>query len=250
MKNLLLLITLLLATQMLSAQCFPDRHNSSWFDGWLSCATSDNPNPERGQSHWILYNLQHNYQLGQMHVWNTNAEDYLGDGIKDLVIDISLDGVTWTEVGVFQFEQADGSSTYEGFAGPDLDGIEAKYLLITALSNWGGFCYGFSEVRIEVLGVTTGVSETSIANNCLSVNIFPNPVSDRSKASIKANCSSSEINYAVQDITGRTLYSGALQPLGNEVELNLNFADLTAGSYILHLQQDGIKVKQKLIRID
>ncbi len=206
-------MTIILTAQSLSSQCFPDRHNSTWFDGWLSCSTSSSPNPTRGDSHWILYNLQHNYQLGQMHVWNTNAEDYLADGIKDLVIDVSLDGINWTEVGVFQFEQANGSSTYEGFSGPDLDGIEAKYLLITALSNWGGWCYGFSEVKIEVLGVTTDIEE-SIARNCLSVDIYPNPISDRSKARIQANCSSSAINYSVQDVTGRTLFAGTIQHLG------------------------------------
>lgn len=250
MKKLYLLISIILIAQSLSSQCFPDRHNSTWFDGWLSCSTSSSPNPARGESHWILYNLQHNYQLGQMQVWNTNAEDYLADGIKDLVIDVSLDGISWTEVGVFQFEQASGSSTYEGFPGPDLDGIEAKYLLITALSNWGGWCYGFSEVKIEVLGVTTDVTEESIARNCLSVDIYPNPVSDLSKARIQANCSSSAINYSVQDVTGRTLFAGTIQHPDKQTELDLNFTEMNAGSYLLNLEQNGIKVIEKLIRID
>ena len=90
MKKLLILITFILFVNTnLQSQCFPDRHNSNWFDGWISCATSNNPNTSRGNTHWLLYDLNHKYKLGQMHVWNSNAINHLNDGVKNVVIDIS-----------------------------------------------------------------------------------------------------------------------------------------------------------------
>ena len=101
MQKLLLIaifITFTISAGML-AQCFLDRHNTTWYDGWISCTTSMNPNSCAGESHWILYNLNYPYELFQMHIWNTNAPDYLADGMQDIVIDISNDGLNWSEVG-------------------------------------------------------------------------------------------------------------------------------------------------------
>jgi len=231
------------------AQCYPDRHNTSWFDGWISCAAKPNPNPVRGESHWIMYEMNHVYQLGQMHIWNTNVPDYLNYGIENAVIDVSYDGVNWTEVGQFTFQQADGTSTYEGFEGPDLEGYEGRYLLITGLSNYGGFCYGLSEIRVDVLGIT-GTSNEVAKDDCLSVDVFPNPIASFSKAHIYANCSSNEIQYFIQDLTGRTLLSGTKRLSNNEAILDLNLQELVSGSYILNLEQNGKVIRTNLIKIN
>ncbi|MEM9822582.1 MAG: hypothetical protein AAF985_15985, partial [Bacteroidota bacterium] len=91
------------------AQCFLDRHNTTWYDGWISCTTSMNPNAVRGDSHWILYNLNASQELFQMHIWNLNSPAYLADGMQTIAIDISNDGVNWSEVGEFQLPMADGT---------------------------------------------------------------------------------------------------------------------------------------------
>ena len=46
--------------------------------------------------------------------------------------------------------QASGASIYEGEEGPDFDGAKARYVLITPLSNFGGDCFGFSELKIQI----------------------------------------------------------------------------------------------------
>ena len=68
-----------------------------------------------------------------------------------MVVDYSLDGTTWTQLGgIFQWQQATGSLGYEGFAGPNFNGVSARYILITALNNWdNGLCSGFSKITIN-----------------------------------------------------------------------------------------------------
>lgn len=228
-------------------QCFPDRHNTTWYDGWVSCEIAVNPNPDREASHWILYNLGYTYHLGQMHVWNTNALDYLEDGIQTAIIDISVDGINWTEVGEFEFEQAPGVTTYEGIEGPDLSGYEAKYLLITAKSNWGGQCYGLSEIRVDVHGITN--TPTVSTNECLEISVFPNPAVDQTDVSIVAGCSSAPMKYTLIDITGRLLGSGELNENGNVYNIDLDLSNYQAGTYFLNVEQNGNTVREKIVKI-
>lgn len=246
-----LILVLILVSWMhldIDAQCYPDRHNTTWYDGWISCESSMNPNPERGASHWILYNLGYTYQLGQMHVWNTNAVDYLADGIQTAVIDVSVDGINWIEVGEFEFEQASGKSIYEGFEGPDLSGYEAKFLLITALANWGGECYGLSEIKVDVHGVTEA-PEVSFSNDCLQVKAFPNPAFDKSEVSIIATCDSGEIRYSLMDVTGRMVSEGRLEGSAEAQQLPLDLSALQAGSYFLTVEQNGLRSRDKIVKI-
>lgn len=49
----------------------------------------------------------------------------------------------------FEFAQATGDPFYEGSAGPDFAGAQARYLIISPLTNYGtDSCYGFGEIRI------------------------------------------------------------------------------------------------------
>ena len=250
MKKIILIpIFLAFICANISAQCYLDRHNTAWLDGWISCSTSMNPNPARGESHWILYNLNYPYELFQMHIWNMNAPDYLTDGMQDIAIDISNDGVTWTEVGEFQLPMADGTSIYEGLELYDFGGINAQYVLITGLTNHGGSCFGLSEIRIDVTNIIVNTDEP-IQEACLSARIFPNPINEASKAIITSDCSNAPISYAIQDISGRTIKSGELILASNEVELDLSTLPIFAGSYVLSLQQGDVVRKLKIVKVE
>ena len=136
---------------LLNAQCNKEGHSTNEKDSWLSCQISPNPNTTRGDSHWLQYDLGYIYQLGTTTFWNYNAATLTGRGFKQIAIDYSLDGEVWTTAGTFQLPEAEGDAGYEGMLGLDLTGITARYVLITALSNWnGGACAGLSEVRLEV----------------------------------------------------------------------------------------------------
>ena len=131
------------------------RHNTSYNDAWISCSTLPNPNTDRGEGHWIMYDLRNQYDLFQFTFWNLNDPRRLDEGIQDLVVDISNNANDWSEVGNFTLPRSDGSSFYSGINAIDLNGITARYVLITATSNYGGACYGLSEVKF-------GVSEPSL----------------------------------------------------------------------------------------
>lgn len=210
-----------------------------------------NPNTVRGESHWILYNLNDPYELYQMHLWNLNAPEYLTAGMQEIAIDISNDGSTWTEVGQFQVPIADGTSTYEGLELHDFEGVTAQYVLITGLSNHGGSCFGLSEIRIDVTDGTiiTNVEEQPL-NDCLSATIFPNPIKETSRAIISSNCSNEPITYSIQDISGRTITSGKIDLVANEVELDLSTLQLVSGSYVLSLQQQDLVRRFKIVKVD
>lgn len=154
MKYIISLVIILSGIGILSGQCYPDRHNTTWFHAWTSCDLADNPNSSRGKSHWILYDFGHIYKLENMHVWNLNDPSNLKDGLKNVVIDYSLDGNTWNEYGSTEFQIATGKSIYEGEDLLNFNGLTTRYLLITAIDNWGGECYGFSELRIGVAPIT------------------------------------------------------------------------------------------------
>jgi len=69
-------------------------------------------------------------------VWNhnTQTETILGFGIKEALIETSLDGNSWTELKTVELPQATGSADETG-VDVALDDVVAKYVRITALSN-------------------------------------------------------------------------------------------------------------------
>lgn len=148
------------------AQCYPDRHNTNWFDGWISCETAPNPNDAYGDSHWILYDFKESYELGQVHVWNTNDPSNLDYGMQEVSIDYSVDGMEWIHMGNFFFDIGTGKSIYEGFEGPDFEGAVARYVLLTGLSNYGGACYGLSELRFAVQEFTVQTTDPKFLVDC------------------------------------------------------------------------------------
>jgi hypothetical protein len=186
-----------------------------------------------------------------MHLWNTNAPDYLTDGMQSIVVDISNDGVNWSEVGEFQIPMADGTSTYEGLDLYDFGGSSAQYVLITGLTNHGGTCFGLSEIRIDVADAVVVVADNEPEKpGCLSARIFPNPVDETSKAVISNICSPDPIYYSIQDISGKILKSGKIAPNSNEVELDIGSFPIPAGTYILSLQQLDLSRRFKMIKVD
>jgi len=145
-----MILTFLISMPILIyGQCDIDNHNTSKSTGWKSCETAQNPNAIHGNGHWIMYDFTWEYMLEQMHIWNHNHPESLSEGIKDIIVDVSTDGVNWTQAATMTVPLASGSSSYIGVDGPMLN-TRARYVLITALSNHGGNCMAMSELRIGV----------------------------------------------------------------------------------------------------
>ncbi len=149
--DILTIILGLFVVQNMAAQCLTDGHSNVGGDAWISCQTSPNPNAVRGSSHWIHYDFGAPYFLGDTQIWNGNEIGETDRGIKDVVIDYSMDGTTWTELGTFQFDQAPGTNDYLGFTGSNFNGITAQYVLLTVLTTWGdNYCASLAEIKFNI----------------------------------------------------------------------------------------------------
>lgn len=234
--------------QLANAQCYPDRHSTSWYDGWVSCDTSDNPNNTYGESHWIMYDLGYDYILNETKLWNANEPSQLNNGIQNYTIDHSLDGATWTNLGTFTMTQANGLSTYEGEDGPDFNNAKARFILITPTSNYGGSCYGFSEAKFNI----TDPFEVIDENDGFNASVYPNPFINNVNLRIVSLFEDKPISYTLHDILGRTITQNVLQmtPSIDTYEINLNGSTLAIGIYILNIKQGGKQRSFKLIKED
>jgi Concanavalin A-like lectin/glucanases superfamily/F5/8 type C domain len=129
-----------------------DLHSDDSKAMWLSSIAGPQPT-------WIQYEFDRVYKLNEMRVWNYNSsvEPVVGFGIKEATVEYSLDGANWTTLGTtHQFAQAPGAPGYASNTSIDLGGVAAKYVKITANSNWGGILnqYGLSEVRFFYIPVS------------------------------------------------------------------------------------------------
>jgi len=129
---------------------YTDQHSNTPNNSWISCVPSQSPNPARGESHWVSFDFGNVFQLNNINLWNYNVFGSTAMGFKDVVIDYSIDGVNWIEAGAFQVPQASGTNDYAGLMSSALNGVGARYVLITALSNWGNIsCAGLSEISFD-----------------------------------------------------------------------------------------------------
>ncbi len=121
-----------------------DQHSTDLAAMWLS--SGDGPQPS-----WIQYEFDRAYKLYEMWVWNSNMaiELIAGLGMKEVTIEYSTDANDWMVLtGVPEFNQATGLDDYEHNTTVPFEGATAKYVKITANSNWGSMPqYGLSEVR-------------------------------------------------------------------------------------------------------
>ncbi|MCF7975492.1 MAG: discoidin domain-containing protein [Phycisphaerae bacterium] len=126
-------------------------HSTESGDIWLSAMPDLNP--------WLRVEFDDVQKLDKMLIWNANSasEAFVGWGIKDVNIETSVDGVDWTSLAAepIQVSQAPGLPTYSEPQVIDLDLVQAKYVRINILNNWGGVVvqYGVSEVQFYGLPV-------------------------------------------------------------------------------------------------
>ncbi len=119
-----------------------DAHSTDGKQMWLSMGVLSN---------WIQFEFDKAYKLHELWVWNSNQilENVIGFGAKDVTVEYSTDGSTWTLLtGVPVFARASGSPGYVHDTVVSLGGVVAKYVKLTINSTWGGVPQaGLSEVR-------------------------------------------------------------------------------------------------------
>ena len=131
-----------------------DQHSTELKDMWLSAGTQPN---------WIQFAFDKAYKLSEMRVWNSNQviEAFIGFGAKNVQVEYSLDGSTWTQLqDVPQFAQGAGSATYTANTTVNLGGVSAQYVKLTILSPWGVVPQaGLSEVRFFYVPVQARIPQ-------------------------------------------------------------------------------------------
>ncbi len=120
-------------------------------DGGHSIQLSDMWQTTRvvGEAVWISYAFDMPYELSEMWVWNSNTDQEYraGIGLKDVTIETSLDGETWSTLGDFVFEQGTSAPNYMANTIIDFGGLVAQYVRLNVNSGYGIFpFYGLSEV--------------------------------------------------------------------------------------------------------
>jgi hypothetical protein len=149
MKFILFVILLLGLSSSLISQCVDN--GNQWAKSWTSCQSAPNPNPLRGDSHWILYEFAESHFIDSSHIWNANRNGESGSGIQNIVVDYSTDGSTWTELGAYTIPRAPETATYQGIAGPDFGSTFIEKILITVVSTHeSGPCASIGEMLFAV----------------------------------------------------------------------------------------------------
>ncbi len=144
-------------------------HTDESADMWQSGA-------EEPGAAWIQYEFDKPYKLEQMFVWNYNGSSILTNyGLKEAKVEYSLDSESWMQLeNVPEFTQAPGGDGYAHDITVPFEGVAAKYVKITAISNWGGGVglfnkYGLAEVAFMYIPVSA--REPSPANNVRNIAI-------------------------------------------------------------------------------
>jgi hypothetical protein len=121
-------------------------HDGTYTNMWMTDQTL--------QSATLLFDLGAAYELGGINIWNYNADFGMGYSLarsaKDFTVEISLDGVSFTELLADTLDKGTGLPlAAESFA---LDG-EARYVRLNLLNNYGDqwTAVGLSEVNFTAV---------------------------------------------------------------------------------------------------
>jgi len=141
---------------------------------WLSDLTGVQPT-------WIKYEFDKVYKLNEMWVWNYNdsLEPMIGFGFKDVSIEYSVNGIDYQTLDTaHEFAQAPGQTNYAHNTIIDLGGVPAKYVKLTANSNWGGILdqYGLSEVRFFYISVYAREPDPDSGATDISIGTIDKPI--------------------------------------------------------------------------
>ncbi|MFC1604365.1 discoidin domain-containing protein [Planctomycetota bacterium] len=144
--------------------------NDSIGNMWLS--SQDGPQPT-----WIEFEFERAHKLHEMWVWNSNdsLESRIGLGFKDVTIEYSADGIDYTTLGTtHEFTRALGEPDYAHDTTIGFGGVAAKYVRLTANSNWEGIFdeSGLSEVRFFYIPVHARQPEPESGTTEVDLDLF------------------------------------------------------------------------------
>jgi len=135
---------------------------------WMSA--SGDPSPS------LTFEFDDVRKLDTLLIWNSNhsSEAVIGWGIKDVDIQVSVDGTDWTALpDVGPITQGSGFAPSQAQA-IDLGLTVAKFVKINILSNWGGLLPQYGVAEVQFYALPTQAREPVPASG--STGIHPNTV--------------------------------------------------------------------------
>ena len=120
----------------------------------------------------VQYEFDQTYKLDEMLIWNYNVqfEPVLGFGVKEVTVEYSADGETWTALGDVELAQATATEGYVANNVLDFGGAAVKYVKLTVNSNFSGLPqFGLSEVRFMYIPATARQPEPAVGATDVSV---------------------------------------------------------------------------------
>lgn len=240
-RLLLLSISFLFSSSViLVGQCYPDRHSTALSDGWVSCTITQNPNPDRTYSHWIMYDLGTVESIEGMKIWNGNLPEFPDIGIERFALDYSIDGTNWISLGEYDIPNHTPDTYYQGDDIEDIPAFEAQQVLITAINIKGGTCTGLAEVRFYRGGTTTNTVELETYD----VEVFPNPTADVMYVNIEDKNFSTSY-YEIIDLKGRIID----RVFTSDKVIRLNLKGYASGQYVIKVIGAGDQVITEQIQV-
>lgn len=200
---------------------------------WLSCTTATNPNTARaGYTKWIKYDFGAQYKFQGSRVWNYNVAGLTNRGFKIVAVDYSTNGTTWTSLGTsYSWPQASGAVDYAGFAGPNFNNIKARYILISAIQDWGGgSCTGFSKITFDASLCEPEGTACDDGDPLTKLDKFD---ANCNCAGVKINCATDTLNLGKLAITDSLFQAKRLINSQNPVALNHNVSFVAGNSIVL-----------------
>ncbi|MCR9065108.1 MAG: PA14 domain-containing protein [Cytophagales bacterium] len=212
---------------------------------WVSCgSTGPNPNPARSSStHWIKYDFQNQYKLQNSRIWNYNVLGQTNKGFRTVKVDYSIDGINWTALGgTYNWPMAPGTSDYAGFAGPNFSNIKARYILISAVSNWGSTsCSGFSKITFDAIHCDDKDTPCDDGDPLTSYDKFDDNCNCRG---VDINCASDTLLLAKSTLIDDA-FSAKMRIQSESLVPNTENISFTAGNSIVLLP--GFEVKRDAV---
>ena len=213
---------------------------------WESCNNAPNPNTARAANQrWIRYDFNEPYLINGTRIWNYNVAGETDKGFKNVMIDYSLDGTTWTAISAsaYTWNQASGLSDYAGFLGPNFGGQKIRYLLISAIDNYGDpACSGFSKITFDA----------KLCNPIGTLCDDDDPLTIHDKFDANCNCAGVKIECAQElmalgstDLMDTTTYKAIKFITSSNKVQNTQHVSFTAGNSIVFLP--GFEVKANAV---
>lgn len=118
----------------------------------------------KGSTTEFIFDVGNIDQLGELHLWNYNAEGDADSGLKEITVAYSEDNSTYSDPVTYTLAKASGEDGLKATNTEDgtpinFGGVSGRYIKITVITNYGGEGNGLSEIRLYRYKQPTVVGE-------------------------------------------------------------------------------------------